>query len=37
MIATYLADIESEDESTSSQRVRSIFRTLMENYTLLTH
>ncbi|CAD8198866.1 unnamed protein product [Paramecium octaurelia] len=37
MLAAYLADIEDENESTTSSRVRSIFKTLMENYTILNH
>ncbi|CAD8126591.1 unnamed protein product [Paramecium sonneborni] len=35
MLAAYLADIEDESESTTSSRVRSIFKTLMENYIIL--
>lgn len=37
MLATYLADNEDENESTSSSRVKSIFKTLMENYIILNH
>ncbi|CAD8183751.1 unnamed protein product [Paramecium pentaurelia] len=37
MLAGYLADIEDENESTTSSRVRSIFKTLMENYIILNH
>ncbi|CAD8145442.1 unnamed protein product [Paramecium pentaurelia] len=36
MAAIYLADVESETETTTSARVRSIFKTLMENYQILT-
>ncbi|CAD8058323.1 unnamed protein product [Paramecium primaurelia] len=35
MAAIYLADVENETETTTSARVRSIFRTLMENYQIL--
>ncbi|CAD8145461.1 unnamed protein product [Paramecium octaurelia] len=36
MAAIYLADVENETETTTSARVRSIFKTLMENYQILT-
>ncbi|CAK77844.1 unnamed protein product (macronuclear) [Paramecium tetraurelia] len=36
MAAIYLADVENETETTTSARVRSIFRTLMENYQILS-
>ncbi|CAD8060637.1 unnamed protein product [Paramecium primaurelia] len=36
MAAIYLADVENENETTTSARVRSIFKTLMENYQILT-
>lgn len=32
MAAIYLADVENETETTTNARVRSIFKTLMENY-----
>ncbi|CAD8067844.1 unnamed protein product [Paramecium primaurelia] len=35
MAAIYLADVENETETTTSARVRSIFKTLMENYQIL--
>ncbi|CAD8146340.1 unnamed protein product [Paramecium octaurelia] len=36
MAAIYLADVDNETETTTSARVRSIFKTLMENYQILT-
>ncbi|CAD8075976.1 unnamed protein product [Paramecium sonneborni] len=36
MAAIYLADVENETETTTSARVKSIFKTLMENYQILT-
>ncbi|CAD8158385.1 unnamed protein product [Paramecium octaurelia] len=36
MAAIYLADVENETETTTSARVRSIFKTLMENYQILS-
>ncbi|CAD8064751.1 unnamed protein product [Paramecium sonneborni] len=36
MAAIYLADVENETETTTNARVRSIFKTLMENYQILT-
>lgn len=36
MLAAYIADVENEDELTTNSRVRSIFKTLMENYIILT-
>lgn len=36
MAAIYLADVDNENETTTSARVRSIFKTLMENYYILT-
>ncbi|CAD8158871.1 unnamed protein product [Paramecium pentaurelia] len=35
MAAIYLADVENETETTTSARVKSIFKTLMENYQIL--
>ncbi|KAM3141126.1 hypothetical protein pb186bvf_006731 [Paramecium bursaria] len=34
-LATYLADANSDNELTNSARIRSIFRTLMDNYVVL--
>ncbi|CAK68947.1 unnamed protein product (macronuclear) [Paramecium tetraurelia] len=36
MAAIYLADVDNETETTTSARVKSIFKTLMENYQILT-
>lgn len=36
MASIYLADAESETEVTTKARVKSIFKTLMENYIILT-
>lgn len=36
MIAIYLADIDNDTETTSSARVKSIFKTLLENYIILS-
>jgi hypothetical protein len=32
MAAIYLADVDSETETTTNARVKSIFKTLMDNY-----
>lgn len=36
MIATYLADLDHDSENTTSARVKSIFKTLLENYIILS-
>ncbi|CAD8055813.1 unnamed protein product [Paramecium sonneborni] len=35
-LATYLADLENEEVETTALRVKSIFKNLMENYTILS-
>jgi len=36
MVAIYLADLGNDSETTSSARVKSIFKTLLENYIILS-
>lgn len=37
LLATYLADLENNEIETTALRVKSIFKNLMENYTILTN